>query len=471
MKSKASMVLFCMTIILSESAVFASQVSTGPGGIHSSGLGLTGNGVGIGQVDVGRPGDPASPNGMPFDTAANLINTFILPAEVFYTTVDPVSGAPNFTATANAASEIELDAQGNVTPHSTLVAGVMISRDTTVVNSDTAVGVAPQANLFATGLISVPTQNVHDVLSVAAQHIATRDGGNIHAINLSFGLPLASQLPDGTSLFSSFVDWSARVHDVLYVTAGPEISSPDVITPTDNFNGITVAYSKKDTSGKYRIVDDDNVFTPNPLSPFTERTFTDLLAPGQDITMASQGNVTGTSSGTSFAAPHVTGTVALLQEHANTQIGNSVPGWDGDARRHQVMKAVLMNSADKVSGRLGSTRTVLKKNGDTWDDSDAAFDIFLPLDEEMGAGHLNAKRAFDQYSPGESDPDGASVPVVGWDFDTTTGLNDVNKYVLNQELLKDSYISITLAWDREVTFASGGGDGRFDSGDTFNGYS
>ena len=36
-----------------------------------------------------------------------------------------------------------------------------------------------------------------------------------------------------------------------------------------------------------------------------------------------------TPGGTSYATPHVTGTVALLQEYANQQIAGSDSHWDG----------------------------------------------------------------------------------------------------------------------------------------------
>jgi len=56
-------------------------------------------------------------------------------------------------------------------------------------------------------------------------------------------------------------------------------------------------------------------------------------------------------SGTSYAAPHATGVVALLQEYARAN------GLGADSRRHEVMKAVLMNSADKVAGLVCSPKT------------------------------------------------------------------------------------------------------------------
>ena len=58
-------------------------------GSNSSGLGLTGNEIGIGQVETSRPGDPTdnSQPGPPypdFDTTATLFNSNIDPERVFY---------------------------------------------------------------------------------------------------------------------------------------------------------------------------------------------------------------------------------------------------------------------------------------------------------------------------------------------------------------------------------------------------
>ncbi len=371
--------------------VYASPDSNGPNGINSSGLGLTGSGVGIGMVEISRPGDPA------FDTNGALFNSSVDPAGVFFIKKSTILGTVTFNATANIASETNADGG-----HSTLVAGVMISTD------PLTAGTAPQAMLFAGGDSPSMLQDPLDLSAVTAQHIVTRNNGNIAAINMSFGFESnfgQQDLGDGTSVISSFVDWSARVHDTLYVIAGAQGANPGYPL-VDSFNGIVVGFSTKN-NGIYRQVDAGNVSLPNPQTPFTERRYIDILAPGDNISMAGPGNVTFTGSGTSFAAPHVTGTVALLQEYANTQIGNNVPGWGPLARRHEVMKAVLMNSADKIEddgtfvpfgkttpvplgGLLGMTRTVLKKDGSNWDDSDASYMENIPLDDEMGAGHLNA---------------------------------------------------------------------------------
>ena len=177
--------------------------------------------------------------------------------------------------------------------------------------------------------------------------------------------------------------------------------------------------------------------------------------------------------------------------------------WNPNARRHEVMKAVLMNSADKIKddgnfvhngsaipqGRLlGMDRTVLKQDGtSTWFDSEAYYDVEedeldtdTPLDEQMGTGHLNAKRALQQFLPGEHDFNGTDgfappvgdVPLIGWDYGTIAGASHpFNKYVLDTPLVAGNFISITLAWDREVEFANDGGTTDvYDIGDTFQTY-
>jgi len=84
---------------------------------------------------------------------------------------------------------------------------------------------------------------------------------------------------------------------------------------------------------------------------------------------------------------------------------------------------------------------------------------FWPLDDEMGAGHLNAKRALQQFVPGQWDYDDGDIPHIGWDYNTITGTGttNVNRYQFAEELEEGHFISITLAWDRLVEFDNDGG--------------
>jgi hypothetical protein len=252
-------------------------------------------------------------------------------------------------------------------------------------------------------------------------------------------------------------------------------------------------YSQVSPFNNYNLVLDGSFEGP--------RTAIGLLAPGENIEMRGLGNVIASDAvndGTSYAAPHVTGTVALLQQYATQKL--DTPGgqqWDSiRARRHEVMKAVLLNSADKIKddgmtsvngtpvpigGFLGMERTVTDlgpnfdgQNPRNWLQSEAYGDdpgsvgSFIPLDLQMGAGHLNAKRALQQFSSGEFDSDGMDVPTIGWDYGHTSGEGDINKYVIAQPLMAGSFISVSLAWDRVVTFEQDNGTpDEYDPGDTF----
>jgi hypothetical protein len=152
------------------------------------------------------------------------------------------------------------------------------------------------------------------------------------------------------------------------------------------------------------------------------------------------------------------------------------------------MKAVILNSADKIlddgsrtvngisvpqGGFLGMDRTVLDQNGHNWLQSDAFLDNqtdgLTPLDPQIGVGELDAKRALQQFSAGQHDNSViATVPVIGWNYGHTNGVDTNSVYKFAQPLLKGSFVSLTIAFDRTVVFDQDGGTvGQFDFGDTF----
>ncbi len=416
------------SIIFLLVATTAYAANVGPEGIDSLATELDGSGVLIGQAEIRRSGKAG------YDSD-NFSSSNTVPTGVYFQNNGGMASPDSF-----------LD------QHATLVAQQMVG---TGIPS----GVAPEAALHSIGISDI---NDDSQVALALNRLALLSSGLVKAINLSFyGLMGEFDDPDGNSHFTQFVDWSARQHDVLYVVAWGNITSPDEFRkPVDNFNGITVASSEQVDDGPYRKFSVVNW----PDTDTSDAQRIDILAPGLGILVLPWNEVPTTEDGSSLAAPHVTGTVALLQQYADQQIGEPNPRFDFDSQRHQVMKAVMLNSADKLSGVHGSNRTVLDGMDNDWTESLAFGASTIPLDDEMGAGHLNARRAVEQLSPGEYDP--GVVPSIGWDFHTIGSANARNEYIFDSEI-GGGYIAATLAWDRQTEHTETCGNGLYCEGDHF----
>ncbi|MEL6334327.1 MAG: S8 family serine peptidase, partial [Cyanobacteria bacterium J06626_26] len=350
-------------------------------------------------------------------------------------------------------------------------------------------GVAPDATLFSaaigplTGELSGQPQEC-----LTTQHIALRNSGDVRAINFSFGEPLVSDPRpnaslDGNALLTQCVDWSSVFHKALYVIAGNQ-GGGGIPIPTDNFNGINVAYSTQ-VDGRFVKVDYANAgsepgFSPRgasgPESNVGPRRSINLVAPGDDIRMLNPNGQEIFSSGSSFAAPHVAATVALLQEWGDRQIRTA--NWSLDTREPMVMKAVLLNAADKLMDtgngqNLGMGRTLLDESNLTWIESDAYRDPKVPLHEELGTGHLNAFRAYEQFDGGQWSP--GNVSTRGWDYNVLAATTEEASpqtpghadYIIEPPLKAGSYIAATLAWERQVSLADSNNNDLYEIGESF----
>lgn len=430
--------LFCICTIVGvgiNASCLADDASTGPEGINSQNLGLHGNGVAIGMIENHRPGKHG------FDGAANISSAYD-PVAVF--TIDQPPHV-DFTHW-----------------HAVAVAGIVLAHPHPT-------SVSRLADFYAATVVHPSNPFSQNNWVLAAQRVGQEAGGNVRAINIStmqddLGL-------NGASIITRGLDWSADMHEILYVVGRG--NGPVVGPPADVFNGIVVGASSLH-GNIFR-----HAWVGNATLNSGARRLTSILAPGSPITTtnhdASPGTITHlTASGTSLAAPHVTGTVALLQQYADTQ------SWLGGARRHEVMKAVLMNSADKLKDTNDGRRLCMEKDIAYLDNSNPpqeigwlasdAYGPFTahPVDDRMGTGQLNAKRALKQYAAGQFNSGGTvNVPMIGWDYSTTKGIDSIRKYVFEEPLEKESFISVTLAWDRVVLLNDTNANDIYDSGETF----
>lgn len=337
---RSTLLLFIVSL---TGAAAASTTTIGVHGIRSTsvtlpnGFSLNGDGVGVGQVEDNRAGKPD------YDTDFNKINDAIKPHKVF-----------QHSATAGVNLYI-----GN---HAISVAGIVIGDGSEGGGSR---GVAPKAKLY-----SGAAQSIADVddLITTLHKIATfpisLEVPDVKVINMSYAFeyPDFDISRDGNFELTKYVDWSAARHDITYVIAAASNLSTNADSPSENFNGITVVASEvRNGENDFREVAGLNVFS-NDFDAAGDRVSTDIMAPGVDVPVAIGGDGSVPDfSGTSAAAPHVAGAVALLQQYANYRVDHS--GWNPiSSRRHEVMKAVLLNSADKIEGIHGSKRDIASQN-------------------------------------------------------------------------------------------------------------
>ena len=435
---------------------------------------LTGKDVFIGQVELSRPSRFA------VDKISNkllqLDRIIVQPYEVFFRDGKAI---PN----------------RNVDDHSAQVAAVIISQH------KIRRGVAPEARLLSSAY-SQRRQDGQPEACIAAQHVARQYNSTVRAINFSFG-ELLSEDPrpkatlDGGALLTLCVDWVAATYNTLPVVAGNQ-GKGGIPIPTDLYNGFTVGFTRE-VNGIYRQLDRGNLidepyldrnsngkfdqgevfsdlnkdqkWTAGVESPIDGRRSMAILAPGNNLQLPTLQGKFKNANGSSFATPHVVGAIALLHEYANRQIASGK--WSIDARRHELIKAVLINSVDKIQDRgdgkiLGMSKTILDAFGKTWIDTEAYPNREIPLSRSLGAGQLNAYRAFQQYQAGQQSPINGSgnISEIGWD----TNIVEVDKYqeyVFSDPLVADSFISATLTWDRQVKLNDKNGNGLFDIGEGF----
>jgi subtilisin len=205
--------------------------------------------------------------------------------------------------------------------HGTHVAGIAVGQavdasELTGTGDDLAAGVAPEADIVAVQIFSETssggaTSYESDILA-GLEWVAEQDDLDVAAVNLSLGGSKKYSSPCTNTLFD----------DVVADLASQQVA---VVAASGN-QGWTDGISRPACVPGVISVGATNVSGSEPtISEFSNTgEILDLLAPGSSVRAALPGERTGWMSGTSMAAPHVAGGIALLQEGTEGAVGVGV---------------------------------------------------------------------------------------------------------------------------------------------------
>ncbi|MCB9845268.1 MAG: S8 family serine peptidase [Phycisphaeraceae bacterium] len=307
------------------------------------------------------------------------------------------------------------------TGHGTNVLSIINSRSTFH-------GGAEKANVF--GAIGNTDEQLIEAMNWAVYQQGTR------ILNMSFRSPGTGDGSDNKSRVADYLAYrpgNSVPSVVAVVAAGNDGNAVIPGEPGDGYNVITV--------GGYDRANNQVWASSNGGRPGNSRSLVDVLAPSRNVDVAAA-NWEGANpdwiqdQGTSLATPMVTSAVAGLHEFADAK-GMGQAGKDA-----WLMRAVLVNSARK---------DVKDSAGNYWKGTEAYATETIPLDNELGAGLLDARRALHQLEAGKQGP--GMVEMNGWDNNLISVMGEGGrvKYEIKDEVKKDSQLRVTLAWNRYQT--------------------
>ena len=198
--------------------------------------------------------------------------------------------------------------------HGTHVAGIAAAKD----NSQGSVGVAPGARIWAIKLLDY---NGYGTISniVKGVDYVTKNADKIDVANLSFGCECASEAMDLA------IDKAVKAGVTFVVAAGNSGKDGKTFSPGNNPNVISVS-AIVDTDGKCGGLGPDTRYgDDDALAVFSNFGDTvDIAAPGVNIFSTFKDGTYATLSGTSMAAPYVTGAAALYKSNHPSASPSSV---------------------------------------------------------------------------------------------------------------------------------------------------
>jgi hypothetical protein len=351
-------------------------------------------------------------------------------------------------------------------------------------------GMAPDAQLYSGNIVSewagmrgtfeygtTLDAVLYDQYRRAFSTGVNESGRTADVINSSWGGDVGS---NGSHKWAIALDGLANANPrtLFAVSAGNDGPGPETVrNPAAAYNNMAVGAlgpnPPYDRPASFTSGGPNDYIDPVNGTKNAARQVVDIAAPGENLSAAYYGGETGSNGttnnpsvsgtgptglpygtlggpdyytrgqlgGTSLAAPTVAGGAALLYDAAYSMFADN-----GDARDARVMKAVLMNSADKTFGWDNGQVSHPNGNGGVL--------TTQGLDNRVGTGRLNLAAAYDQFLAGTTDVPGTLsgnlglVDSHGWDLGEVVG-DMTNDYFFNAPLDAGTTFTATLTWFRD----------------------
>ena len=332
------------------------------------------------------------------------------------------------------------------TGHGSSVAGVALA-DGTLFR-----GLAPDAR-YINARVSNASLGSTTADVIEGMDFAHANGADVFNLSLN---STAGSLSDGSLKLTLAADYFVDTLGIPSVVSagnfGENLFFRQPSSPADGFNVITVG-GTGDSSTSVQTYDQG--WSGSAFGPIANgRSKPDIVAPAVDInTLGRFGSGSLLQVGTSFAAPHVTGVLALQTSYGNAQ------GMSTDPR---VLKATLLNAAEKIPG-AGQSQWLPGGTTDAPQTLNGVYTVTSPLDPRVGAGQIDAVRTYEQYAAGRQAA--GEVRPLGWDLGELSS-GETNEYELGY-VASETTLTTTLAWHRQVDRIAANNNGLPSSDDSF----
>ncbi|MBU8771901.1 S8 family peptidase [Cytobacillus oceanisediminis] len=233
---------------------------------------------------------------------------------------DRITGGRNFTDDDNSDPNIFKDYNG----HGTHVAGTIAAHE----NDAGVIGVAPEADLLIVKVLNKDGSGQYEWI-INGIHYAIEQNADI--ISMSLGGPAdVHELHDA-------IKAAVKKNILVVCAAGNEGDGDD---STDEF-AYPGCYNEVISVGAVNLERDSSEFT-------NSHNEIDLVAPGEEILSTFLNGKYATLSGTSMAAPHVSGALALIKDLANKQFERKLS--EPELYAQLIKRTVPLGNSPKLEG-------------------------------------------------------------------------------------------------------------------------